>query len=761
MENIQLNLDFVWIIMASILVFFMQAGFTALEAGLVRAKNSINVAMKNISDLLVATIVFALFSFGIMFGETNMGLIGSGPFFMNGLESDPWNWAFMLFQIVFAGTAATIVSGAIAERVKFHVYLIGTFFIVLIIYPVFGHWAWGSLWKSNQSGWLEHLGFIDFAGSTVVHSVGGWVALAAAIVVGPRIGKYDEKGNSHQFSPSNTVLAAIGVFILWLGWFGFNAGSTAMGNTDIAMIALNTQLGAVAGGLTAKVFSWLFESRPEVEDILNGILAGLVSVTAGAHILMPLTAIIAGAIGGVIVVVSMRFIENVLKVDDAIGAVAVHGVCGAWGTVALALLAPVDLLSTNSRLDQIGVQLLGVFVAFIWSFALGYFVYKIMGMFTNLRPNKEEEIAGLNVSEHGAKIAMLETITAMNEIASAKGDLTKVIKVELGEDTAEINQAFNQLLKTLNQLIDQVKKETSFVYDSSNHILNLTNKLKSTADHQMGSIKETYDQVIHSRKWLEKEIEIEDQVIATIQDSFAGMEEIGKQVHWIKEEVDHIANFIQHVTDLNKDVSKKVDQFNQKVDKITEFSSESQHVINAITDVSEQINLLSLNAGIEAARSGEDGKGFAVVAQEIKNLANESKQSTSEIQSIIHNTVATITDGHQELKGFTEKIEALNLELKDMPKRFHTMDKKVQQVDEHMEKFVSHLRQVNQETSDMQKNRYTQQQNFQIMSDNIEKFYKQMKQSYNMTKEMAKGMSKMKEQSYTLQQSVRQFKTNM
>ncbi|MCA0972143.1 ammonium transporter [Halobacillus litoralis] len=758
MEAVQLNLNFVWIIVASILVFFMQAGFTALEAGMIRAKNSINVAMKNISDLLVATLVFSLVSFGLMFGESQNGWLGIGPFFFQSIE-DPWTWAFLLFQTVFAGTAATIVSGAIAERVKFHVYLLGTFFIVLLIYPVFGHWAWGSLWTGGSGGWLEQLGFIDFAGSTVVHSIGGWVALAAAIVIGPRIGKYDQDGKSQRFAPSNTVMATLGVFVLWLGWFGFNAGSTTVGDASIAMIALNTQLGAVAGGFFAMLTSWLLDSKAGVESILNGILAGLVSVTAGAHILSPLMALLTAAIGGVVVVFALRFIENGLKVDDAIGAIAVHGVAGAWGTLALALFAPVEMLQLSTRLGQIGVQSLGIATAFFWGFGLGFIVYKTMGRFMTLRPEREEELAGLNVSEHGATTAMVETITAMQDIAQAKGDLTRQIKVEQGSDTAEINSAFNELLQTLDSLVDQVKKDTSFVHESSTKMLGMAKRLRENSHDQFEFMESTHAQMQESEKWLAAEMETEDQVLATVQDSFAGMEQIGHQVDWIKQEVDQMAGFITEITAVNDGVGRRVADVNENMESVASFSKESEQVVQSIKEISDQINLLSLNAGIEAARSGEHGKGFAVVAEEIKKLAGETKTSTDDIQEMIGQTTSTIHSSRNELNGFTDEIQLLNGKLKEMPERFQLMDEKVKEVHEYMDSFVTQLHVVNKETAAMQNTRSSQHDRYLAMSERVDKFRDQMKESFTMTEDITERMTKMKKQSQSLKQAVHQFKT--
>ncbi|MFD2216267.1 ammonium transporter [Metabacillus endolithicus] len=759
METIELNMNVLWIVIATFLVFFMQAGFTLLEAGLVRAKNSINVAMKNVIDLLITTIVFALVGFALMFGSSSSGWIGLDGFFLRGLEEDPYNWAFLLFQIVFAGTAATIVSGAIAERVKFGAYIIGTIMISAIIYPIFGHWAWGSLWSGEDQGWLEALGFIDFAGSTVVHSIGGWVALAATIIVGPRIGKYTFTGETQKFAMSNAVLAVTGVFILWLGWFGFNAGSTGIADVSIAVISLNTHFGAVSGGTAALIISWVLDKRPRVEDILNGILAGLVSVTAGANILTPEFALISGAIGGILVIFSLRLIDSVFKIDDAIGAIAVHGVCGAWGTLALALFAPLESLVRETRIEQIGVQLLGIGTAFVWAFGMGLIIYGIMKFTMKIRVEKEEEEAGLNVSEHGASISVLDTIVAMNEIAAAKGDLTKKIHYEAGEDMAELNEAFNTVLSTLNDLVHQVKTQTANVLSTTDNVLSLSEDSKQSASLQMTEIDETYSYVTQSEKWLEKEIEVENQVIAEIQQAFSSIEQIGNQLNWIQKEISDISSFVHNVGELNEDVHQKMTLFNENISKITNYANESGQMIDIITDVSEQINLLSLNASIEAARAGESGRGFTIVANEIKKLALKSKSSTEDIRKMIQQTTRETTAGFSEVIELSKKIDLLSTELSKMPKRFNTIDEKVYQVSHFMNSFLVTLERVNQDTVTIQGRRYEQQDSFKKMTGRMEQVYQNMKTNLELSFDMVEKIKTMKEQNEELQHSVSQFVT--
>lgn len=396
---VQTNLNFVWTIMAAVLVFFMQAGFALLETGLTRSKNAVNIIMKNLMDCAAGCLIFFAVGFAIMFGTTN-GWFGTDGFFLTGItgQESTWTWAFFLFQAVFAATAATIVSGAVAERVKFTGYIIFSLLMTGLIYPVFGSWAWGSLF--NGSGWLEHLGFIDFAGSTVVHSVGGWASLAGAMIVGARVGKYDENGNPQHIAGHSLPLAALGVFILWFGWFGFNAGSTTAGTTDIALIAMNTFLAAGAGGTFAMITTWIKDGKPDAPMTLNGVLGGLVAITAGCANLSPLSGILAGAIAGIVVVFAAEFIEKF--VDDPVGAVAVHGVCGAWGTIAAGLFDMTNGLWGSAGFDPsvVGVQFLGVATAFVWTFGVSYGLFSVISATVGLRVNGELEAKGLDLHEH-------------------------------------------------------------------------------------------------------------------------------------------------------------------------------------------------------------------------------------------------------------------------------------------------------------------------------------------------------------------------
>ncbi|MEW6020228.1 MAG: ammonium transporter [Pseudomonadota bacterium] len=399
-EELQLNINIVWTCIAAFLVFFMQAGFAMVESGFTRAKNTVNILMKNLMDFAVGSVAFFLVGFGLMFGVTN-GYFGTSLFGLAGADwaSADWNFSFLIFQTVFAATAATIVSGAMAERTKFKSYLVYSVFITAFIYPIFGSWAWGGLLEGG--GWLEELGFIDFAGSTVVHSVGGWLALAGAIVLGPRIGKYGKDGKARAIPGHSLSLAALGVFILWFGWFGFNPGSTTVGDGEIGRIAVTTNLAGAIGAITAMMTSWIISRKPDASMTLNGALAGLVAITAGTYSVSGMGALAIGGIAGVLVVLSVYFIDAVLKVDDPVGAVSVHAVCGAWGTLAVGLFAIDGGLFYGGGFAQLGVQAAGVATAFVWAFGIGLALFYALKVTIGLRASREEEMLGLDLGEHG------------------------------------------------------------------------------------------------------------------------------------------------------------------------------------------------------------------------------------------------------------------------------------------------------------------------------------------------------------------------
>ena len=402
-NDLAISINNIWVLVAAFLVMFMQPGFAMVEAGFTRKKNTANILMKNLMDFSIGALIYWVIGYSIMYGDSIFGgLIGKPFLFFNsdGI-GDYADKTDILFQTVFAATAATIVSGAMAERTKFQAYLIFSFFVTLIIYPISGHWTWGG-------GWLSELGFMDFAGSTIVHSVGAWVGLAGAITIGPRLGKYI-KGKAVAIPGHNLAMGALGVFILWFGWFGFNAGSQlgAAGSENtvaIAHIALVTNLSAAGGAVAAMLFAAFRYKRPSLSLSLNGALAGLVAITAGADVIAPGGAVVIGLLAGALLVLSVEFFDQKLKIDDPVGAISVHGICGAFGTLLVGVFSVENGLLYGGGFTQLGIQAIGVLAIGAWAFFAGLILFKILKATNTLRVSKRIEEEGLDIYEHGESV---------------------------------------------------------------------------------------------------------------------------------------------------------------------------------------------------------------------------------------------------------------------------------------------------------------------------------------------------------------------
>ncbi|MGJ8679107.1 ammonium transporter [Paraglaciecola sp.] len=440
-----------WLLICAFMVFIMQAGFLCLETGKIRSKNSINVAAKNISDFILSTIVFWLFGFALMFGNSYNGWFGTSQFFF-GENNTPYQISFFVFQLMFCGTAATLVSGAVAERMTFVGYLWITIVLAACIYPIAGHWAWASFFNPTNLGWLQKLGFVDFAGSTVVHSVGGSVALAAVIIIGPRIGRFD---NQHNLpAGSNLPLTVLGTLLIWLGWFGFNGGSTLTFNDNVPIIILNTFIAAVWGGLISASLHYYFHRFFEVTYVLNGVLGGLVAVTASCFAISPADAAIIGSIAGVILYTGTLLLEK-YKLDDALGVVPVHLFAGIWGTLAVALFADLSILSTGlSRSEQFLSQLTGVAAINIYSFVASFVLIKLISKFIQLRVTPEQEMLGMNISEHRASTELIDLLGTMKK-QQHDGEFSSPVPVEPFTEVGQIAQQYNQVINRVNNEISQ------------------------------------------------------------------------------------------------------------------------------------------------------------------------------------------------------------------------------------------------------------------------------------------------------------------
>jgi len=525
MENLQININHVWVMVAACMVFFMQLGFTSYEAGFSQSKNAISISIRNLVEFLVSSLAFYVVGFGLMFGASHMGWIGTNHFFACGVatHTGSLSYTFFFYQLVFAATASTILSGAIAERSSIIPNIIGPAFTVSVIYPIFGHWAWGNLFYPDQSGWLGRMGFIDFAGSTVVHSIGGWFALAGALVLGPRIGKYNPDGSSNPMGLHNVPLATLGTFFLWFGWFGFNGGSLLRASADIGLVITNTNMAAAAAGVSALIFNYATEKRLNAGKLFTAVLAGLVAITAGSSRVNPDGAVYIGLITGVVAILAQDFIEKILKIDDPVAAVAVHGVGGVIGTLCVAPFAEKSsLLVEGSRLHQLGIQAVGVGIAFVWSFGLGMLFFWCVKKTLGIRVSTEEEKKGLNVAEYEdvaswldfMRISRLQDLNILLErrVAERTDELQKAnialekanrLKSEfLATMSHELRTPLNAIIGFAEVLKDEVagtlsaeqKEYLGDIHGSGQHLLNMINSILDLSKIEAGKLELHYEE---------------------------------------------------------------------------------------------------------------------------------------------------------------------------------------------------------------------------------------------------------------------------
>lgn len=467
--------DLLWVALSTAMVFSMQGGFLCLETGLTRSKNNINVAMKNIVDFCVAVIVFWFFGFGLMFGKSIGGFIGSDGFTLSGYQSGEYQ-VFFLFQAMFCATAATIVSGAVAERMSFSAYLLVTLLVAGVVYPIFGHWAWNGVEKGAMQGWLGAAGYVDWAGSSVVHQIGGWAALALLLIIGPRIGRFDEKtGKARDVPMSNLPLSALGVMLLAFGWIGFNGGSTLKLEMRIAPILVNTMLAGAAGGCVGLLLTRPLTGRWDVPALLNGILGGLVAITASCHAVSLGSSIVIGAVAGLTAFAGERYLLK-RGIDDAVGAIPVHLGAGVWGILALPFFAEPELLGTGlSVAQQFWVQLQGVLAAFGVGFAAPWLIFRFINRFYPLRVSSEDEISGLNVSEHGARNENHELYEVFHEQART-GDMSLRMPVEPFSESGQIAVRYNFVMDRLQEAsakieaIVEVSTDAIFIFSADGRL---------------------------------------------------------------------------------------------------------------------------------------------------------------------------------------------------------------------------------------------------------------------------------------------------
>ena len=440
-----MNSSDVWLIVSTFLVFLMQPGFMCLESGLTRAKNSINVAIKNLVDLAISILVFWGLGYGLIFGTSLGGIVGGDRFWFNPEFFTTQQIIFFSFQMMFCSTAVTIVSGATAERLKFRAYLIITVIVSGLIYPIFAHWTWNGLEIRLWQGYLGQMGFIDFAGSSVVHSVGGWVSLATLIIIGARRECFTSQGK-RQILGSNLPFSVLGTMLIWIGWLGFNGGSVLSLNRSVILVITNTMLAGAAGIIAAGAIGWWQYKTSKVEILINGSLAGLVSITAGCHLFSTPLAIIIGGIGGIISVLGSYYLQQ-WRIDDAVDAIPVHLGGGIWGTLAVALFGKLELLA-GDRLSQLGIQLLGIGICGLWAFGVTWIVLRIVNRLVPLRVSIVDEARGLNISEHYAHTTLYEMLRIMN-LQTTNQDLSLRVPVEPFSEIGQVAVHYNRVMDSL------------------------------------------------------------------------------------------------------------------------------------------------------------------------------------------------------------------------------------------------------------------------------------------------------------------------
>ncbi len=658
----QVSLDHVWVITAAALVLAMQAGFLLLEAGMVRSKNSINVAQKNLCDFFLAICFFYLIGFGLMFGPSIGGVIGHFSDAGTLIAGDAWLFSLFVFQAMFVGTAATIVSGAVAERMVFGGYLLIAAIIAGLIYPVVGHWAWGGAILGGNEPWLATMGFIDFAGSTVVHSVGGWVAMAALIVLGPRLGRFDRSGRPLPIPGHSMVLAGTGAIILFVGWIGFNGGSTVAGTGDIGRIAFNTIIAAAFGGAAGMLGGRAVDGYYMPTRAINGLLAGLVGITAGCDVVLGHGAAIIGIICGLLVIGGEAFILRVLRLDDAIGAIAVHGICGAAGTLLLVFFADASVLVNGSMLDQLRVQAIGVAAVFAWAFGAGYATFRIVDAIVPLRITQEAEIRGLNATEHRASLGTAAIQETLSRMVSGERDLTLRLDDTSGDEAAEIAAIINPFLDEVQGLMRGIGGQSAAIATASGSLQALAAGLDDSAGRMRGDTRTiggaADDLAVDSaevdaltRRLREEAVDIAAASRVVAED----MQGLNAVVGNLVAALSGIAATAERGSGIVAEAGGIVASARETMEALAAATAQIDEVVDFIAKITHQTNLLALNATIEASKAGEAGRGFAVVASEIKSLADQTRQASERIKGQID----SVQRGSADARLSTETVQQI------------------------------------------------------------------------------------------------------
>ncbi|MCI4666432.1 MAG: methyl-accepting chemotaxis protein, partial [Neomegalonema sp.] len=671
-------LDIMWVMMATCLVFMMQIGFLMIEAGAGRSKNAISVAFRNVIDLMICAVVFVFVGFAVMFGESAWGLIGLGGGAATIANLTPAAAAFLLFNTAFCATAATILSGATAERLSLRAFAPTVFFIALILYPIFGHWVWGSALNPENKPLLASLGFYDFAGATVVHSIGAWCALAAVIIVGPREGRYPKVGAGvRMLNGHSKILSGLGALFLIIGWFGFNGGSTFAFSGNVPTVLLNTLVAAACATIVSGLMNYRRFAHFHPDRLFTAIIAGLVAVTASANILPLWGAALIGGSGAFFCSLANRMLVR-RGVDDVVGAVASHGIAGAWGSIAFVFFAPEASLPLGSMWAQLGVQCVGVGVAFVWSFGLSWLWFKGLNAVQPIRVSAEEERAGLNLTDHGVSAGLDRVSSSVKELTVGGADLSLRIDIEPGDESYELATNFNKLMAQLEakeiarrhqddsvrrreeqvrladeaqakQMQQDFERERLIVAEISDFITRAADGQlgdRLSIEDKTGALAEICDGVNRLIDGLSGSIGSIARSASDINaacESLAGVSDDLKQrsasqidaVQSVTFKLSTMADAAQKSSEMAEDaltiaqetreVSDDVQDGVSKIEKAIRDIEQSAGAIAPIVEMIESIafktNLLAVNAAVEAARAGAAGASFAVVAHEVRGLA--------------------------------------------------------------------------------------------------------------------------------------------
>ncbi len=653
------SIDVLWVLFSTALVLLMQAGFLFLEAGLTRAKNSINVAVKNIVDLGFSILLFWIVGYGLMFGSSVSSLFGSSSFGFDVGAAGPDVAAFFIFQAVFAGTTVTIISGAIAERTRFSAYL-GIVLLMAFVYPVVGHWVWGG-------GWLAARGFVDFAGSTVVHATGGWAALVACAAIGPRLGRFAEDGTARPITPSNLPMAMFGGIVLAFGWIGFNGGSVLAFDDTVPGVVVITLFGGSAGMAVALVLSTVRKGYIAPTAPLNGLLGGLVAVTAGAHALPTGWAVITGGVGGAIAFWGEGWLER-RGIDDAVGAVPVHLMAGSWGTLAVGLFGRPEVLGTDlSRIDQVGTQALGIGATSLFVVSSCWLGLKVIAFFSPLRVTAAHEAEGLNAAEHRSSTALFDLVeqlqrqartgeigeplesepfTEVGEIAGHYNDLTEQLRTtaavaqSIAEGRLDVDVvprseqdsfglAFRGMVGNLRRTVRSINGSAAELRHSVGSLETLGRKLDQGVEEQLAAVDSGTTSFDAVRAHV---VDLTQEVSKLSAHTNGALEQLSYRLDASRSTADTARSGAEKTAETVRDGGERLLTAVRAIDLA---AADIDRIVEVVRDVADSTRVLALNASIEAARAGDAGRSFSIVANEVNDLAMGTLESLRDIEAAV------------------------------------------------------------------------------------------------------------------------------